>query len=309
MAVALITGAAGFCGRHLIRRLRRETGIKIYGVDIKDECPEGLALEGYISADLLDDSLASNIIGEISPDLVFHLVGTKQGSPSDINDINLSCGIRLLEAIRDRLPRARTLVVGSAAEYGHQLPEAMPLTEDRQCNPTGPYALSKYALTSIALDFVRQYGLKVVVVRPFNIIGSGVPSDLVVGAFLGRIKTAMRVDGEAEIRVGNLDDERDFVDVDDVVDAYVRIMQRELWGEIFNICSGRPIAIGWIVEALLANSDRPIRVRQDPSLMRNSEVKAIYGSCQKASKAFGFKPNLDFKEVLHKAWLYELGGK
>jgi GDP-4-dehydro-6-deoxy-D-mannose reductase len=182
----------------------------------------------------------------------------------------------------------------------------MPISEECRCNPSGAYALSKYALSLAGLDYARKQGLNVVIARPFNIIGPGIPSSLVVGAILQRVKQALQGSEEVKIDVGNLDTERDFIAVDDVVDAYVRLLSGDNRGEVFNICSGEPRKIRTVVEELLSHSPRPIRLQVSTALLRTNDVVRVYGDWEKANRAIGFKPRSSLSEALHAAWSYEM---
>jgi GDP-4-dehydro-6-deoxy-D-mannose reductase len=246
----------------------------------------------------------------IHPDSIFHLAGIIQGNPQRIYSVNVLGSIHLLENVRLFSPHACLLMVGSAAEYGNVPIDAMPITEMHVCKPCGPYGISKYAATLAALDYAQTYGLKVAVVRPFNIVGAGVPSTLVIGAILERIRKVLAT-GEQNpgIPVGNLDTQRDFIAIDDVMDSYVSIMQNKCWGEVFNICSGKPQSIRSVLAVLLSNSDKSIELKIDPALLRSADVICSHGSFKKAQKAFGFKPKMALETALKDAWDYAIGAR
>jgi len=306
MPTALITGVCGFCGAHLVERLRQESGMRITGVDIRSEAPASLSLDGYVAADIRDPGQVAAVITHIEPDLIFHLAGIVNGSATDVYQVNFLGGINLIESVRLCAPQARVLIVGSAAEYGYVPLSEMPVKEDRICNPSGAYALSKYALTLVTRDYARQFGLKVVIVRPFNIIGPGIPSSLVVGAILKRTKQALTNSNDPEVAIGNLDTERDFIAVNDTVDAYTRLLLNYHTTEIFNICSGTPRTIRSIAEELLSFSPRSVRITVSPSLIRANDVKIVYGSWEKINLAIGFNPQTNISDALHAAWRHEM---
>ncbi len=187
---ALISGVCGFSAKHLVRMLSGEGRVRIAGADLPAEPPADLQLADYRAADLARADEAAALVRHVRPDMVFHLAGRYRGTSDELYAANLLGGVHLLEALRESSPNARVLVVGTAAEYGPAPPEEMPIAEDHPCRPRGAYGLSKHALSLAALDFARRCGLKVVVARPFNIIGAGVPPSLVVGAVLERAKRA-----------------------------------------------------------------------------------------------------------------------
>lgn len=304
---ALVTGFAGFCGAHLISRLRLETAIEIAGLDRQVSTPSSGAIDQYFQADLADSTAVSHAIGTFRPDWVFHLAGLS-GSlapPPDLYRANITGTINLLQAIRTSAPAARVLLVGSAAEYGCVEPSALPVTETTVCRPSGAYGISKYAATLIGMDYGRQFGLNVVVARPSNIIGAGVPASLVVGAMLSRAKLAL-ASAVPVMKVGDFDSQRDFIAVVDVVDAYVRLLSSNIRGEIFNICSGHAHSIRTVAEILVGNSRVPIRLEFDPDLVPPSPVRCLYGSYEKAECAIGFKPVTSLEQALRAAWYAEI---
>jgi GDP-4-dehydro-6-deoxy-D-mannose reductase len=144
--------------------------------------------------------------------------------------------------------------------------------------------------------------MKITVARPFNIVGGGIPRHLVVGAILCRAREALRSSEQPVVRVGNLESERDFVAVRDVVDAYLRMVRGGYWGQVFNLCSGQPRSVRSMVELLLAHSKKHFRLETDVSLVRSSEPKILYGDSTKAYRAFGFKPSVPIEEALREAW-------
>ena len=306
MKTALITGARGFFGAQLAEVLAWNGDFRVVGLDLLPGGAVGGPCGDYVVADLADAFQTERTIQQIQPDLVFHLAGQVRGNAGDLYRANLMAGIYLLEALRLHRPDARVIVTGSAAEYGPVAADA-PVSENHPCNPRGDYALSKYALTLASLDAVRRHGTKVVVARPFNLVGPGVPPSLVVGAVLGRLKAALASPGEAVVTIGNLDTQRDFLAVKDAAQAYLALIQGEAWGEIFNICSGVPTTIRSVLETLLTFSPRQIRLETDPALVRPSDTTVVYGSWEKASSVFGFRPTTPLHEALYSAWKYSMG--
>jgi len=210
--------------------------------------------------------------------------------------------VRLLDAVALAAPQAAVLLVGSAAEYGPVAPEALPVGEDHPCRPVGAYGISKLVATNLALEIARRRSLRVVVARPFNIVGAGVPTTLVVGAILDRLRRALLDGGRPLVRMGNLDAQRDFIAVEDAVDAYVRLIQCGRWGEVFNICSGKPCPVRRVVEQLLSYCSTPIELVVDPTLVRHDDVAVIYGDATKAADAIDFQPRITLSDALLAAW-------
>ncbi|OPZ68452.1 MAG: GDP-6-deoxy-D-mannose reductase [Verrucomicrobia bacterium ADurb.Bin474] len=155
------------------------------------------------------------------------------------------------------------------------------------------------------LHLAHRYGLRATVVRAFNIIGAGVPAGLVAGALIRRIREALQ-NGNSTVRLGNLHPERDFIAVDDVVDGYVRLMQVDLWGEIFNFCSGEGRSIQELAQRILAMAPRSLQIEIDPALVRPADPPRVIGCSRKAQAAFGFSCRRDWVQAIQSAWQYAM---
>jgi GDP-4-dehydro-6-deoxy-D-mannose reductase len=309
----LITGVAGFCGAHLAGRLRREGAVHLTGVD-RAARPAQCPVDEYYVADLDNEQEVAGIVERCHPAMIFHLAGLAPGaslalaatSTLELYRVNVMATLRLLEAVRLHAPNSKVLLVGSAAEYGTVTESNLPVTEEHPCRPTTAYGISKHAATLIGQDYARRLNMSIVIARPFNIIGPGVPRSLVLGALLQRAKEALSGTGAAVVKVGNLGSERDFIAVEDVVEAYWRMLQGDFRGEIFNLCSGEPCSIRKLGRVLLSNSSRPVRIEVDPALADRASIFPFYGSNAKARRAFGFSPTVSLEESLSAAWRWEI---
>jgi GDP-4-dehydro-6-deoxy-D-mannose reductase len=308
MQTALITGAKGFCAHHLARALVAN-GVSVIGLDREPGVPRDTLLQEYLVLDMNNSESLSVVFRQRHIDRVFHLAGKASGCPGEMYRANADNTFNLLEVLHRYAPHARVLLVGSAAEYGPVMEAEMPVTEEHPCRPVVTYGISKYAATLAGLDYARNHGMRIVVARPFNIVGSGISTGLLVGAVLKRIKAALAGDGEASISVGNLDTRRDFIAVEDVVSAYIRMLDGEYWGQVFNICSGEPRTIRSVVERLLSFAPRTICAEVDPAFVRTSDVASIYGSWKKAAVTFGFKPSTSLESALQAAWKHVMETK
>jgi GDP-4-dehydro-6-deoxy-D-mannose reductase len=304
--VALITGAHGFCARHLAARMAAAGDVRIVGLDCRRDAPAGVPLDEYVVADVTDEVGLDATLRRFRPDRIFHLAALMAGPAAELYRVNFMGSVRLLESVRLAVPDCRVLLVGSAAEYGMAPAAEMPISEECVCRPTSAYGISKYAATLAAVNYAQTARLKTVIARPFNIVGAGLPTGLVVGAVLERAQAALANAGEPVVVVGNLDTQRDFVAVDDVVKAYLRMLDGSYWGEVFNVCSGEPRTVRSVLDELCSLSPRPIRFEVDPALVRPNDVAVVYGSCRKARKAFGFAPSSRLGDALRAAWDFRM---
>jgi len=303
MKSVLITGVSGFCAGHLVRRLRTDYDVRIFGIDIADEALPELHLDAYLSVDICDSERLEYAIKLWKPDMIFHLAGVIGDDLYKVYRVNFNGSLNLFETVRKYIPDASVLLIGSSAEYGFASPSDFPLTEEQPCRPFNAYGISKHAMVLAGQNYVQKEGLKIVAARPFNIIGPGIPPTLVVGAVLRRIRDSLnRKDKKLVIKMGNLNTERDFIDVSDAVNAYIKIAQGDFWGEVFNICSGKPYSIRRVVEVIAGFSDLPVEIEHDPALVRFPDIDISFGSYSKANAAFGFEPFVDIERSLFETW-------
>jgi len=301
LTTALVIGACGFTGRHLVAELRAR-GYGVVGADILPLASPDVAVDDYRQVDICDRAQVSALISSVAPELVFNLVALVNGDPADIYRVNLMGSVHVVGSVIDICPGSRVLLVGSAAEYGPVDESDLPIEEEHKCRPINHYGASKCAMTAAAQAFARQSQAKVVIARPTNIIGAGIPKSLVLGAILDRARMALERMQEPVVKVGNLDTKRDFVDVEDVVRAYLLMIEGDAWGEVFNVCSGKATAVRDLVEKALALAPRKIRIETDPDLCRKGDAGAVYASPEKARARFGFVPTVSVDGSIRQAW-------
>jgi GDP-4-dehydro-6-deoxy-D-mannose reductase len=289
--------------------LSTDTNIQAAGLDIAEAAPVDAPLHHYFQADISNFDEIARAVKDFRPDRIFHLAGASggssasavQSSPLRAFQVNTSGALHILESVRRFAPDCRVLLVGSAAEYGPLSESDVPVRESHPCRPQGCYGVSKFAATLAGQEYARSFGLKVVIARPFNIIGPGMPPDLVIGALVHRAKEALAASNEPIVHSGDLSSKRDFVAVEDVVRAYVHLINSDAWGEIFNICSGQAHTVQEAAELLFSHSPYPITIKIDKSLARSS-ASSVYGSFEKASRAIQYRPTINLDSSLAAVW-------
>lgn len=246
-----------------------------------------------IAVDLRDPAAVRGVVADAKPDAIVHLAG-QAFVPQSIADplgtlaVNATGTAHVLEAAR--AVGARVLVVSSAEVYGIQRPERMPLDETAVVRPGNAYAASKLAAEAYGLAWHRSYALDVVVARPFNHIGPGQDERFVVASFARQLAD-IAAGGPRLLRVGNLEAQRDFLDVRDVAAAYVLLLANGRAGEVYNICSGRPVAIREVLRQLITIARVPVEVRDDPERMRSSDLPILSGDATKLRAETGWEPH------------------
>jgi len=283
MTRVLITGAGGFCGRHLTHYLTAQ-GVEVHPFSlISSDTQQRLALG------TVDVATFSSIIQAARPHYVFHLAGVAvSDNPAVFYLVNSAYAATLLRALEiTGYQECPVLLVGTAAEYGGVSAEQLPISEECQPLPYNDYGVSKLAQTLLGLAAAR-YGRPVVVARPFNIIGPEMPSHLVLQSFASQIVRIIRGEIPPILRVGNLESARDFIDVEEVVQIYWKLIQTPpAYGEVVNVCSGVPVKIRAALDTLLAMAGVHIDVQVDPVRLKAIDVPVHYGSRLKLQQLIG----------------------
>ena len=283
----LITGATGFLGSHLTRRLAR-LGTKVHAwsatssrlwrlADVKDQ----IALS---QVDIRDLAQVRQACRSLQPELVFHLAAygvnhDEKDIPTAV-DVNVRGTTHLLEALRGSGCR-RIITTGTWAEYG---PKDHPARETDPLEPVGIYGCTKAAATTIALGIAAREKLPLIVLRPFSVYGPGEGSHkfvpIVIQACLKRESP----------RLTSCRQVRDYVYVEDVVEAYLRAAEADLsMPAVINIGSGSPVELKQIVSAVTAHFEG-IQPAFGAIPDRQNEIWRIEADITNAKKRLGWQP-------------------
>ena len=293
----LVTGASGFVGPHVCRALE-EAGHNIWTTDrAPAERPQ------HTSIELMDGDAVRLLFANIGPEAVVHLasmasVGESFRDPQETLTNNLTAACNILEAVRHEAPKARLLMIGSAEQYGIVSANELPLTEEQPQRPASPYAVAKVAQEHLALQYQRSWGLDVVLSRSFNHSGPGQSNRFVLPAFAEQITLCERNKHDSVLNVGNLDAQRDFLDVRDVARAYLALLDKGKSGVCYNVCRGETFRIGDLVEGLLQRARVPMRLQQDPARMRPSDLPVLQGSAQRLQDDTGWQASIPMDQTL-----------
>ena len=284
---AFITGGRGFVGRHLHAHLEA-AGDEVRAVD--RDC------DVTVREQVLD------ALSERPPDVVYHLaaltsVARSWDHASEYTRVNVLGTLNVLQSAQLAAPKATVIVISSADVYG-VVPEGdLPLRETRPPAPANPYSQTKVEAEIFARDAARA-GQRVIIARPFNHVGPGQSTHFVVPALVNRLLDA-RDEGRVQISVGDLSPRRDFSDVRDVVRAYRLLELYGVAGEIYNVASGRDVAIRDVAEQLVALIAPSVSLVRDEALVRPVEVPVMRGSFEKLHDATGWEPVITFEQSLH----------
>lgn len=299
-----ITGATGFAGSHLVQRLLgqgHEIMALVHGQTSHQDLPDHPSVRS-VAGDLMDLASLKAAVVDARPDAIFHLAGQAYparswGNPARTLDINAGGTANLLEAAV-AFGRPRTVVVTSAEIYGHLNADDLPLTEDAVPSPRHPYGISKLAAGLLVRVYHERYQLPVVEARPFNHIGPNQAPGFVVPDFASQLAAIRLGLKEPEMSVGNLDSQRDFTDVRDVVRAYTMLAEAGEPGEAYLICSGRPVSIRDLLATMIELSGLDVVVRTDPTRLHPSDTPCIYGSYERIQRQTGWQPEISLEKSL-----------
>lgn len=293
-----LTGSTGFVGSYFRRHVA-----ELNRPDI-----EVVALAGpdCRSVDVRDARLVADAVARCRPDVVLHLAAialpaSVRAAPAAAWDVNVIGTLNVAQAIRSEAPAARLLYVGSSEAYGSSFTDHTgPLDEGAALVPRSAYGATK-AAADLMLGQMAVDGLKAVRFRPFNHTGPGQTTDYVVPALACQVASIERGKQPPIIRVGNLEAERDFLDVRDVVAAYAlaALPETELpVGAVMNLSTGIPLKIQGVLTTLLRLASLPIEVEIDPSRLRPNDIAIASGSPALARELLGWTPNILFDKVV-----------
>jgi len=294
----LLTGATGFSGRHLARYLGADD-VGVYSMSVHaPETPHAFRIDSTT-----DIQGMCRVLHRCTPDFVFHLAGTTCAeTPTDFYRVNTLFAVSLLEAMeRAGLSKVPVLLAGTAAEVGLVRESDLPLTECHPAEPVSHYGASKLAQTNAGLTAARM-GRPVVIARPFNIIGPGLPNQLVVGKILEQISQVPRGSRRVRLALGNIDTTRDFIDVEDVVACYWDLVRTPAaYGKVVNICTGQETSIQQVINNLASLTGLELMVDEVENLRRANDIPRHFGSNRRLQKFIARRPTLDLSHTLRRS--------
>jgi GDP-4-dehydro-6-deoxy-D-mannose reductase len=307
----LITGIAGFAGRHLAELLLAR-GDEVHGTLHRAESRAHLAAlvarHGELPArlrvtDVTDADAVAHAVAAVQPEGIFHLAGMtfvpdSVADPAAAVRVNVLGAVNLFAAVQRHAPRCRVVAVGSGDAYGDVQPGELPVRETCPFRPLSPYGASKAALDLLAHQWARGAGLDVVRVRPFNHTGQGQRADFVCPDFARQLVAVARGARPPLLSVGDLELVRDFSDVRDVVAAYVAAWEHGAPSEAYNVCSGIGRTVRSVLDELSAIVGVQVRTEVAGERLRRVSVPAIVGSADKLRAATGWAPRYDWRETL-----------
>lgn len=285
---ALITGIAGFSGKHLAKLLKQEK-IQVTGIDVhKGE---------YYQDDLADKKSLAEILIKEKPDYIFHLASPVLRSPKLVDEtlvknlqVDLFGTVNLIEAAAGLKKKPKMLITGTAAEYDVNIKG--PRKETGQLRPNTSYGLSKMTQELVSRKLAEGYGLELIYTRSFLLIGPGQKPGFVINDWCKQL-----AENKKTLVTGNLNIRRDFTDVRDGARAYWLLMTKGKAGEVYNVCSGLSLKLKEVIQVLKRAIKTDFIVNEDKTRFKNNYPKELFGNNAKL-KALGWRPKISFEKSL-----------
>ncbi len=284
-----VTGASGFVGRRLLPRLH-EAGHEAIGADREIDVTEPAAI---------GDALAAH-----GPDAIIHLaamssVAQSWREPERCFHMNFTGTRTLLGAVEARCPDARLLLIGSADQYVATAPQARPMDESTPLRPRSPYARTK-AAAEILGQRAAERGLDVVRIRAFNHTGAGQSDDFVASSFARQVAAIHAGRQEPVLRVGNLESVRDFLHVDDVIGAYLALLNPAVPADVYHVAGEQATPIQVVLDRLLAIGGIEALVKTDPDRFRPTDW--LVGDASRLRAATDWQPTRGLDAILEELY-------
>lgn len=264
-----ISGSQGFTGRRLV------TALQARGDEVVQS-----------QVDCRDVEAVGREIADMAPEGIVHLAAISSPVHQPVSDFystNVLGTEAILKAAAGLSGLKRIVIASSATVYGDAARRVSLLAETVCPEPVGHYAISKYAMERVS----RQYAdLPVLIVRPFNYAGNGQSTDFLLAKVAHHLRSGAR-----QIELGNLDLDRDFSSVDDIIRAYVLCLNESLGHNgVVNFCSGQPQQLRSLVETMIEEADQDVEIVSTAALHRGNEVTRLAGDTTRLSSWIGFVP-------------------
>lgn len=286
----LVTGGSGFIGQHLIKAVKK-LNAQVYNFDLS---------EGY---DITDENQMADVIKD-KFDVIYHLAGFSGSSESNKNrlksfKVNTLATVGLCEQIIKHSPKTKLIISSSRLEYGKV--QYLPVDEKHPTVPTSTYGLSKLAATQMGLIYHIKNKLNATVFRTSNVYGPHANAKFqgynIINYFIDLAKK-----NQSLVIFGDGEQERDYLYVDDLVDAFLLALAPRSSGQIYNLGLGRGIKFGDMAKLIVENIGRGYLKFVDwPQDYKEVETGSYISDISKIKKELGFAPRTFFDEGIRKA--------
>lgn len=280
----LVTGGAGYIGSQLVKKLvENENNVVIFdnlSTGRKESVPGNVEL---IHGDITKTEDVQRV-GRV--DAVYHLAA-QVSVPRSIEDpagtsiTNIAGTINVLNENKD----SAFVYVSSAAVYGNA---PVPVSEESPLDSLSPYGMSKVCSEQFCQLYERLYGMRIAIVRPFNVYGPGQAFNPYSGVITKFIEYAKK--GEPLVIYGDGNQTRDFIHLNDIIEAFILVLGRK---GVYNAGSGKPTKINEIAEAVAKFSEKKVKIEHGEE--EKGQIRHSYADISRIRK-LGFKPTISLEE-------------
>ncbi len=242
------------------------------------------------------------VISEFSPDVIYHLAAQASGGVSLRNPyltytVNFAGTVNLIEAVRKHDETCHIIIPSSSDVYGK--PDYLPIDEEHSLKAVNPYSSSKIIMEDAVEQYVKHFKMNITITRSFNHTGRGQDERFFIPSMIKQVNSTKNGD---TIKTGNLDIKRDFLDVRDVIKAYISLMN--IKNGKYNVCSGKSHKLRDILGFIIELSGRDISVIKDPTRIRKNDPEEIRGTYEKIKSETGWEPRVDIMNTIE--WMFNL---
>lgn len=295
MKTVLVTGAEGFLGTHLTQHLRDRgyqvvAGVRNRARKLAYERKFGKALV----CDVADSINVARTIASVSPEGIIHLAGSTHAHEAAAEPLNayqstVTAWANVLDGARRSNPRARLVMASSWEVYGNAGADGHPLNEETPLEPVSTLGSLKAAAESIAHTFYRDYHLNVTIARPFPYLGPGQSQRFFFGAVAKELADWDPAASGNELHLPDLSCRRDLLHVQDVAEAYQRLLEDGVPNQVYNICSGQARTVGGVVRLMVQARGQAISLTDLP-VDADRQITALCGDNSKLRRQLGWRP-------------------
>lgn len=289
MKKLLVTGLTGFVGKRLAQLL--------------SDHPQWCLLPHHMH-DLTDPVSLDSWLSQSVPDAVIHLAGQtfvpeSFHHPQKTFEINLLGTLNLLQALKRSGFSGTFLFVSSGDVYGQVNESCLPIDEALPPRPRNPYAVSKLSAELLCQQWSMTEPWRILIARPFNHVGPGQASSFVLPGIAEQLSRACLAGlKKTALAVGDVDVTRDFLHVDDVISAYLALLQHGQTGEVYNVCSGVELSVRALILEMARLAAVEVELAQDSTRLRPADQRRVRGSPDKLRLATGWTPTTTITETL-----------
>jgi GDP-4-dehydro-6-deoxy-D-mannose reductase len=300
MPTVLVTGAAGFVGSHLLELLEQDNDEIVAWLRPGTDAPVKGRRVRWMTVELQDRDAVAEAAAATRPSAVYHLAGVPHvgGSWTHTHDTfagNVLATHHLFEALRKHTLSPRVLITSSATVYA---PSPRAIAESDPVDPNSPYGTSKLAQEMLGRRAWEDDGIPALVARAFNHVGPRQTPAFVAPSMAKQIAEIEAGIKEPVLLMGNMEPQRDIMDVRDTVRGYRAMMGAATPGIPYNVCSGSATAIKALVEMFVAKARVRITVRQDPSRFRPNDTPMIVGDRSRIKLDTGWEPAIPLSQTI-----------